>query len=426
MKKVVLVGAGDIGGQALKCLGAELVEYFVDNHKAGQIHLEKSVYSMGKLLEDKGNYLVLLTIANIEYRDELIDQLFQMGINDFYYFEQAVYSGNIFQKADSQVYTRKSLYEDMMEVNPERVCILGSERRIGRFIANLFEIENFYGEEECDSVSDLSNKYDYVFINVKNYCSKLHDQLKTMNCKIYYIAHYYNCYNFLLKKGLAEFAGKYKEKKRCFIIGNGPSLTPDDLDVLAEHGEFCIGSNMVHKVYGKTKWRPDYICICDKLIVSQTLDHIVENNSCPVFLTDAVRLYLSPFQYDKMILYHEAYNRDDDYRIIKFETELSGGNIPSGWTVSYIAIQLAVYMGFDEIYLLGMDNSNWKKHCSVNYWSETPIMSGTSEELSTLVCRNAYKRAKAASVEYGFNIYNATRGGCLEEFQRVNFDTLFD
>lgn len=37
MKKVVLVGAGDIGGQALKCLGAELVEYFVDNHKAGQI-----------------------------------------------------------------------------------------------------------------------------------------------------------------------------------------------------------------------------------------------------------------------------------------------------------------------------------------------------------------------------------------------------
>ena len=97
-----------------------------------------------------------------------------------------------------------------------------------------------------------------------------------MNIKIYYIAHYYNCYNFLLKKGLAEFAGKYKEKKRCFIIGNGPSLTPEDLDVLAEQNEFCIGSNMIHKIYGKTKWRPDYICICDKLIVSQVLDHILK------------------------------------------------------------------------------------------------------------------------------------------------------
>lgn len=426
MKKVVLIGAGDIGGQALGCLGPELIEYFVDNYKAGQIYLEKSVYSMGKLLEDKGKYLVLLTIANIEYRDELIDQLFQMGINDFYYFEQAVYSGNIFQKADSQIYTRKSLYEDMMEVNPERVCILGRERKIGQFVANLYDIKNFYDEAECDSVSDLANEYDYVFVNVRNYCSKLHDQLKTMNIKIYYIAHYYNCYNFLLKKGLAEFAGKYKEKKRCFIIGNGPSLTPEDLDVLAEQNEFCIGSNMIHKIYGKTKWRPDYICICDKLIVSQVLDHIFENSCCPVFLTDAVQLYLSPFQYDNAILYHEMYNRNDDYRIIRFGTELSGGSIPSGWMVSYIAIELAVYMGFEEIYLLGMDNSNLGKHCSDDYSSEIPILCDVSEELQILVFRNAYKRAKAASVEYGFKIYNATRGGCLEEFERVNFDKLFD
>ena len=72
-----------------------------------------------------------------------------------------------------------------------------------------------------------------------------------------------------------------------------------------------------------------------------------------MFLTDAVQLYLSPFQYDNAILYHEMYNRNDDYRIIRFGTELSGGSIPSGWMVSYIAIELAVYMGFEEIYLLG-------------------------------------------------------------------------
>lgn len=425
MKKAVLIGAGEVGGQALKCLGAELVEYFVDNHKAGQTYLEKPVYPMEKLLEDQEKYLFLLTIANMECRDELIDQLLLMGINDLYYFEQAIYWGNIFQKSDSQVYTRKSLYEDMREINPQRVCILGRERRIGKFVANLFEIENFYDEAEDYSVSDLSKKYDYIFVNVKNYSCRLHNQLKSTDVKIYYIAHYYNCYNFIIKKGIAEFAGKYKEKKRCFIIGNGPSLVSEDLDVLAEHNEFCIGLNMVHKVYRKTKWRPDYICICDKLAVSQTLNHIFENNRCPVFLTDAVRLYFSPFQYDKEILYHEAYNRDDDYRIIKFGTELSSGNIPSGWTVSYIAIQLAVYMGFDKIYLLGMDNSNWLQHCTDDYWSESPIMNGTSEELTTLVCRNAYKRAKAASVEFGFKIYNATRGGYLEEFERVNFDELF-
>ncbi len=377
-------------------------------------------------MEDREKYLFLLTIANTQYRDEFIDQLNLMGISDFYYFEQAIYSGNVLQKSDSAVYIRKSLYEDMMDINPERVCILGRERQIGRFVANLFEIENFHDETEQCSTSDLAKKYDYVFINVKYYSSKIHSQLKAADIKMCYIAHYYNCYNFLAKKGIKDFAGKYKEKKRCFVIGNGPSLIPEDLDALARHNEFCFGLNMIHKIYNKTKWRPNYICICDKLIVSQNLDRIFEYNNCPVFLTDAVQLYFSPFQYDKAILYHEEYNRDDDYRIIKFETELSNGIIPSGWTVSYIAIQLAVYMGFDEVYLLGMDNSNWIKHCSDDYWSENPITNEASEELVTLVCRNAYKRVKAASAEYGFKIYNATRGGYLEEFVRVNFNELFN
>ena len=426
MKKVVLIGAGDIGAQALKCLGAEIVEHFVDNHRTGQTYLEKPVFSMEKLVENREKYLFLLTIANTQYRDEFIDQLNLMGISDFYYFEQAIYSGNVLQKSDSAVYIRKSLYEDMMDINPERVCILGRERQIGRFVANLFEIENFHDETEQCSTSDLAKKYDYVFINVKYYSSKIHSQLKAADIKMCYIAHYYNCYNFLAKKGIKDFAGKYKEKKRCFVIGNGPSLIPEDLDALARHNEFCFGLNMIHKIYNKTKWRPNYICICDKLIVSQNLDRIFECNNCPVFLTDAVQLYFSPFQYDKAILYHEEYNRDDDYRIIKFETELSNGIIPSGWTVSYIAIQLAVYMGFDEVYLLGMDNSNWIKHCSDDYWSENPITNEASEELVTLVCRNAYKRVKAASAEYGFKIYNATRGGYLEEFVRVNFNELFN
>lgn len=422
MKKVVLIGAGKIGGQALECLGEELVEYFVDNHKAGQTYMEKSIYSMEKLMADREKYLFLLTIADMKYRDEFIDQLYRMGINDFYYFDCGIYKRNIFQKSDSQVYTRKTLYEDMVEVNPERVCVLGGERQIGRFVANLFEIENYYDETKFYLTPDLADEYDFIFVNVKNYSYKLHSQLKTTNIKIYYIAHYYNSYNFLAKRGLAEFAGKYKGEKRCFIIGNGPSLTSRDLDLLAEHNEFCIGLNMVQEIYSQTKWRPNYICISDKLVISQKLDYILENNSCPIFLSAAVQLCLSPFQYEKAILFHEANSQDRVYRVIRFGTELSNGAIPSGWPVSYTAIQLAVYMGFDKIFLLGMDNSNWTK-CSSD--DNSLFMNDRNEELITWVCTNAYKRAEAASIEYGFKIYNATRGGCLEEFERVNFDKLF-
>ena len=183
---------------------------------------------------------------------------------------------------------------------------------------------------------------------------------------------------------------------------------------------------MIHKIYPKTKWRPNYVCMCDKLVISQNLYHILKNNNCPVFVNDAVRLFLSPFQYDNAVLYHEAFNRDDDYRIINFGTDLSDGTIPSGWTVTYIAMELAVYMGFEEIYLLGIDNTNLARHCSDDYWSESPITHDSSEEeLQLIVFGHAFKRAKVASVEYGFKIYNATRGGCLEEFERVNFDELF-
>lgn len=37
----------------------------------------------------------------------------------------------------------------------------------------------------------------------------------------------------------------------------------------------------------------------------------------------------------------------------------------------------------------------------------------------------AYEAAELYSREYGFRIYNATRGGCLEVFERVNFDSLW-
>ena len=37
----------------------------------------------------------------------------------------------------------------------------------------------------------------------------------------------------------------------------------------------------------------------------------------------------------------------------------------------------------------------------------------------------AFEFAEEYSKEHGFRIYNATRGGALEAFERVDFDSLF-
>ena len=49
-----------------------------------------------------------------------------------------------------------------------------------------------------------------------------------------------------------------------------------------------------------------------------------------------------------------------------------------------------------------------------------------NEALESRVVSQAFQKAEDVSGQYGFKIYNATRGGCLEVHERVDFDQLFD
>ena len=99
-------------------------------------------------------------------------------------------------------------------------------------------------------------------------------------------------------------------------------------------------------------------------------------------------------------------------------------------------MQLAAYMGFSEIYLLGVDH-NYQKTIDLNgnvvvdpnakdYFCE-----GYDADIKDVVVHDmgnntrAYMDAKKYCDATGCTtIYNATRGGKLEVFKRVNFDEL--
>ena len=62
-------------------------------------------------------------------------------------------------------------------------------------------------------------------------------------------AHYFNCKAehfslFSEGKKLARLKNIHTGK-RCFIIGNGPSLTSSDLDKLRDNNEICFGFNRI-------------------------------------------------------------------------------------------------------------------------------------------------------------------------------------
>ena len=126
MKKIVIIGAGEIGRQALEFIGAEGVAYFADNKKAGITYCDKEVYSVEKAAEDKKQYVLLL--ANTKYREELIKQLNGLGVYDFYYFDDDIYFGNIFQGCGFSTTERVSFYDCIKNVSVDAACVYGDSR----------------------------------------------------------------------------------------------------------------------------------------------------------------------------------------------------------------------------------------------------------------------------------------------------------
>ena len=110
-----------------------------------------------------------------------------------------------------------------------------------------------------------------------------------------------------------------------------------------------------------------------------------------------------------------------------------------GGTVSYVAMQLAYFMGYDPVYIIGFDHSySVPKDAQV----EGRAITSTSDDPNHFhpdyfgkgyrwhdprVDRMevAYGRAREAYEAAGRRIYNATAGGKLEVFERVAYDSLF-
>ena len=95
-------------------------------------------------------------------------------------------------------------------------------------------------------------------------------------------------------------------------------------------------------------------------------------------------------------------------------------------TITYICMQLAIYMGFKNIYLIGVD-FNYKP-TGGNYVTskDEVILNGDFIQTSNYYVKRAYEKALLVAQNKGVQIMNATRGGNLEVFKRVNLDELLN
>lgn len=243
--------------------------------------------------------------------------------------------------------------------------------------------------------------------------------------------------NYIYKKHgygyeIEKFRKKY-EGRRCFIVGNGPSLTTEDLEMLKD--EVCFATNRIYNIYNNTTWRPTFYTCIDPIILNQDTELIFEKNDIIKFIG-----FRAPDKRAEEDIYYVNDIRQYFIKLttshrVKFSTDVSREVIGHS-TVSYVAIQLAIYMGFKEIYLLGIDHNFYKmtdknNKIIVNNQVDKNHFGKTKESNKNLVfdsfgAEMDYISAKNYADKHDIKIFNATRGGRLEIFPRIDFDSLFN
>ena len=249
---------------------------------------------------------------------------------------------------------------------------------------------------------------------------------------------YNNRLESVYKPKLKALKDSFPEKERCFVIGNGPSLKDTDLDKL--DGEVTFATNGIFLAFDKTKFRPTFYIVEDHLVAEDRRGQI---NALSGFtkLFPVNLAYCLDEKPDTIFFNHRP--RKSYPHGFDFSTDASEVTY-AGCTVTFTALQFAFYMGFKEIYLIGVDCSyslsapkkvekaynvdiiDLQKD-DVNHFHKDYFGKGFRQhdpQIEKML--EAYMEAKKITEENECKIYNATKGGKLEIFTRVDYDSLFD
>lgn len=232
-------------------------------------------------------------------------------------------------------------------------------------------------------------------------------------------------------KSLARLKDSHKGEK-CFVIGNGPSLKAEDLQKLHENHVLSFGSNRIFKIFDQTDWRPDFFASEDIIILRDIQREVEAIPSQKKFIPVNLKWY------------EDVDIKGADYFYMDYQSAFPNSfgmslDIPHcircHATVTVTCLQLAIYMGFSEIYLLGVDH-NFAKMIDKNgnVVTDTSIKNHFTEDYDKDIvdqgfqidgATEAYLNIERLSRKLGtFRVFNATRGGKLEVFHRVDFDEI--
>lgn len=213
------------------------------------------------------------------------------------------------------------------------------------------------------------------------------------------------------------------EGDRAFIIGNGKSLERMNLNPL--WGEITFGCNDIRLMF--PDFVPMYWVIEDWRFYDAYYEDIYENNITTKLVNGNIEEKMGKDIVDESTIRWVSIWHPTP----QFSTDAIGG-VNSGGTTIFSMLQLAWHMGCREFYLIGCDHDlprlpwedNEDSHFHYQYNECVSYEIGQYRDYRRMDM--AFDVAREFIESHGGIIRNATPGGRLETFDRVDYDSLFD
>lgn len=212
--------------------------------------------------------------------------------------------------------------------------------------------------------------------------------------------------------------------QRCMLVANGPSLNKMDLGFLRH--ECVIGLNKIFLGLKKFRFYPQYYVAINRKVIEQSVADIQALN-CNKFISMRGSDLIPE---DALLYYLETQNAP-----ARFSKDMTLG-VHEGWTVTYAALQIAYYLGFSEVVIIGMDHryqytgqpneARRLDGADPNHFCSEYFGGGQDWDNPDLErSEESYRIARAEFEQDGRRILDATVGGACQVFEKVDYRKLF-
>jgi len=267
-----------------------------------------------------------------------------------------------------------------------------------------------------------------------------------------YVNNFRNYHDFLKHSNLIKTNINLKNKhkgEKCFILGSGPSINDEDLKPLKNEIVFALNNFYVHddfseimrgeveKYYMTAPIHPPQTETEWKDWFSDMEQHMPKNVNLIFGISNQINTAKSILDHHNLFEHHQKYwfyggiNIDDYYNYKPADIDITRMTWIAD-TVSIYSLIVAIYMGFSEIYLLGMDHNYicnkesdyrfYKNGIHQNNEVERTIKGTSRTKHLSFGMYKIFQQYELLSHNSHTKIYNSSRHSLLDVFKYVQFN----